>query len=131
MNYYEQVAKMLGLELGEKFKLRNDEANYCDDTFYFSEEGLKELDAIYNCNGILDEILRGKPEIVKLPWKPKHGETYWYYSEAFKHACSSEWRDSLCDLLYWKSGNFFKTKKEANEKGYAFWEELKKEYEEE
>lgn len=43
MSYYEQVANMLGLELGEKFKLRNDESNYCDDTFYFQKMGLKTL----------------------------------------------------------------------------------------
>lgn len=130
MNYYEQVAKMLGLELDEKFKLRNDEANYCDDTFYFSKYGLKELDAIYNCNGILDEILSGKAEIVKLPWKPKQGEKYWWYSLAWKQAIETKWVSSYSDLLEWKIGNYFRTEEEANAKGKALVEQIKNEYEE-
>lgn len=130
MNYYKQIAEMLGLELGEKFKLRIDEATYCDDTFYFSEYGLKDVDSIYNCNELLDEILRGKPEIVKLPWKPKKDEQYWYYSIAWESALDIEFNSSIGDLLNWKVGNCFKTKEEALVKGKEIMEQIKKEYEE-
>lgn len=134
MNYYKKIAEMLGVELGEEFNLKDNKTKNIVIPRYkiTQEEGL-----VYSVNRnefersvSLMSIINGSYSIVKLPWKPKKGEVYWYYSEAFQHACSSEWRDSLCDLLYWKSGNFFKTKKEANEKGYAFWKELKKEYEE-
>lgn len=135
MNYYKKIAEMLGVELGEEFSLKNNKTNELNGSRYkiTQEEGL-----IYSIGGerwnrssSLLVIFSGAYSIVKLPWKPKKGEAYWYYSEAFQHAFSSEWIGSLCDLLYWKSGNFFKTKKEANEKGYVFWKELEKEYEKE
>ena len=135
MNYYKKIAEMLGVGLEEEFKLKPSCLEKPWNSLYrFSTDGLENKysdGAWVKCEkGAIDQILIGQTEVIKIPWKPRNGEQYWYYSEAFKHACSSEWRGSLCDLLYWKSGNFFKTKKEANEKGYAFWEELKKEYEE-
>lgn len=130
MNYYKKIAEMLGVELEEEFKVSDMKIF----TFKFTEnDGLMFK---YGTNEdympsslILTKLLRGDYSVVKLPWKPKKGEVYWYYSEAFQHAFASEWIGSLCDLLYWKSGNLFKTKKEANEKGYVFWKELEKEYE--
>lgn len=133
MNYYKQIAEMLGVELGEEFSIKNIQTEDINRARYkiTKEEGL-----MYSVNGnefnrsvSLMSIINGSFSVVKLPWKPKKGEAYWYYSEAFQHAFASEWIGSLCDLLYWKSGNFFKTKEEANEKGYVFWKELEKEYE--
>ena len=132
MNYYKKIAEMLGVELEEEFKVSDMKIF----TFKFTEDD--GLMFKYGTNEdympsalILTKLLRGDCSVVKLPWKPKKGEAYWYYSEAFHHAYSSEWTGSPCDLLYWKSGNFFKTKEEANEKGYVFWKELEKEYEKE
>lgn len=130
MNYYENVAKLLGVELGEKFKLRNDASNYCDDTFYFSEYGLKDIDVLYSCNELLNEILTGKAEIVKLPWKPKFGEQYWNYSARTNQACCSMFEEFVEDYAIWKSGNCFRTEEEAKTKGKEIMEKLVKEYEE-
>lgn len=133
MNYYKKIAEMLGVELGEEFSLKDNKTKNIFIPRYkiTQEEGLmysvnrNEFDRSVS----LMSIINGSFSVVKLPWKPKKGEVYWYYSEAFQHAFASEWIGSLCDLLYWKSGNFFKTKKEANEKGYVLWKELEKEYE--
>ena len=133
MNCYKKIAEMLGVELGEEFRLKENKTKNIVRPRYkiTQEEGLmysvnrNEFDRSVS----LMSIINGSYSFVKLPWKPKKGEAYWYYSEVFHHAFSSEWIGSLCDLLYWKSGNFFKTKKEANEKGYVFWKELEKEYE--
>lgn len=133
MNYYKEIAEMLGVELGEEFNLKENKTKNIVRPRYkiTQEEGL-----MYSVNRnefarslFLLSIINGSYSVVKLPWKPKKGEVYWYYSEAFQHAFASEWIGSLCDLLYWKSGNFFKTKKEANEKGYVLWKELDNEYE--
>lgn len=136
MNYYKQIAEMLGVELEEEFKLKPSCLEKPWNSLYrFSTDGLEnkysDLSWVKCEKGAIDNILIGQTEVIKIPWKPKKGEVYWYYSEPFQHAYSSEWIGSLCDLLYWKSGNFFKTKKEANEKGYVFWKELEKEYEKE
>lgn len=130
MSYYEQVANMLGLELGEKFKITNDEFDYHGDTFYFSEDGCKDLGSVCNCNGILLSILSGNSKIVKLPWKPKYKELYWFY-EMTSYSCEQKaWLESSFDLAIWKVGNCFRTKKEAEAKGKEIIEQLQKEYEE-
>lgn len=137
MSYYKQFAEMLGLELDEEFSLatpNGEKANL--NTYKIIEDGIYYQSATHDAwwaasDEILGFLLMGEFKAVPKPWKPKKGDIYWYYSEPFQHAFSSEWIGSLCDLLYWKSGNFFKTKKEANEKGYVFWKELEKEYEKE
>ena len=130
MSYYEQVANMLGLELGEKFKITNDEFDYHGDTFYFSEDGCKDLGSVCNCNGILLSILSGNSKIVKLPWKPKKDERYWWYSYVGEAPCSTKWKGSYSDLFDWKVGNCFRTKKEAEAKGKEIMEQIMKEYKE-
>lgn len=130
MSYYEQVANMLGLELGEKFKITNDEFDYHGDTFYFSEDGCKDLGSVCNCNGILLSILSGNSKIVKLPWKPKKGEQYWYCSIiAQPVVVATIWGGFSNDLCKWKCGNCFKTKKEAEIKGKQIMEQIIKEFE--
>lgn len=135
MTYYKQFAEMLGLELEQEFSLIKSDGEKVDDDLYkITEDGIfyqKEKNGFWlsEPSSTLSCLLKGSYKAVPKPWKPKKGEAYWFYSETLQHVFSSEWTGSLCDLLYWKSGNFFKTKKEANEKGYVFWKELEKEYE--
>ena len=73
MNYMKDVAKLLGVEIGEKFKLRNQRINKTFDSVIYklTQEGLIEYplnvtEERYVCN-TLQEILYGKFEIVKFP----------------------------------------------------------------
>lgn len=75
-------------------------------------------------------IFSGAYSIVKLPWKPKKGEVYWYYSEAWKQGISTKWKSEVQDLFFWKVGNCFRTKEEADAKGKEIIEALQKEFEE-
>lgn len=68
-NYMQDVARMLGVELEEEFKLNNGETKY-----KFTENGLYFLapDGWWQwSNVMLPRILRGNVKIVKLPWQPK------------------------------------------------------------
>ena len=64
--------------------------------------------------------------------KNKKGETYWYYPNPiyFGVINSYVWNDDLTDLLFWKVGNCFKTREEAETKGKEIMEQIQKEYEE-
>ena len=82
-NLMPEIARMLGVELGEEFKIEGDK-DFEQKTFYFTARGLKakldkhpekELPAM----AALDSLLFGDTEIVKLPWKPKKGETYYTF----------------------------------------------------
>ena len=80
-NLIPEIAKMLGVELGEEFKVKGDD----EQTYRFDADGLK---VIYSClrkkrgafaNAMLGSLLAGEEEIVKIPWKPKKGDVYFTF----------------------------------------------------
>ena len=78
-NLIPQIAQMLGVEIGEDFKIKG----YTEQTYRFDDDGLK---VIYSylmkktfANVMLGSLLAGKAEIVKLPWKPKKGDAYYTF----------------------------------------------------
>lgn len=135
MNYYKQFAEMLGMELEEEFKLKPSCLEKPWNCLYrFSTDGLEnkysDLSWVKCEKGAIDNILIGQTEVIKIPWKPKNDETYWWYSEAWKHGISTKWKSEIQDLFFWKVGNCFRTKEEAKTKGKEIMEKLVKEYEE-
>lgn len=134
MNYYKKIAEMLGVELGEEFSIKNIQTEDINRARYkiTQEEGI-----MYSIDRekwvrsvVLMSIINGSYSVVKLPWKPKEGELYWYYSKTLNQAISRNWDAENYALCLWKFGNCFKTEKEANEKGKEIMEQIKKEYEE-
>lgn len=135
MNYYKQIAEMLGVKLEEEFKLKPSCLEKPWNSLYrFSTDGLENKysdGAWVKCEkGAIDQILIGQTEVIKIPWKPKFGEQYSYYSVSLNRATTRKWCNGNYDLLLWKFGNCFKTEKEANEKGKEVMEPIHKEYEE-
>lgn len=133
MNYYKQITEMLGVELGEEFSLKeNKTKNIIRPRYKITQEGL--MCSIggeeWNRSSSLLAIFSGVYSIVKLPWKPKKGEKYWYFSGMFDRGTKCTWVNSTTDLMLWKVGNCFKTKEEAGVKGGEIIEALLKEYEE-
>lgn len=136
MNYWKQFAEMLGLELGEEFSLTDNDGNEIDGhVCKFTENGFLyksqiSKDWYHQPSNILERILYGTYKAVPKPWKPTCGESYWYYSEAFKKAISVKWEDGFNDFIFWKVGNCFRTKEAATVKGKEIMEAIQKEYEE-
>ena len=80
-NLIPEIAKMLGVEVGEEFKVKGDD----ELTYIFTDDGLKvtfaggiEI-AQTSINSDFVTLVMGKDEIVKLPWKPKKGEDYYTF----------------------------------------------------
>lgn len=76
------ITKMLGVEIGEKFKVKGDD----ELTYRFDSDGLKlthdsgiELAKI-SANVAFVDLVNGKDEIIKLPWKPKKGTEVYTFS---------------------------------------------------
>lgn len=133
MNYYKQIAEMLGLELGQEFRIIGSHEKTIDDAlFEITEDGL--FSKANNLSGkvtlMLDLLLSGKYKAVPKPWKLEVGKQYFYYSVSLNRATTRKWCNGNYDLLLWKFGNCFKTEKEANEKGKEIMEQIKEEYEE-
>lgn len=83
-NLIPQIAEMLGVELGEEFKIKGSPDWVL---FHFEECGLKarstngKVDLSGGVDGTLFErLLGGYLEIVKLPWKPKFGDAYYTFT---------------------------------------------------
>ena len=69
MNYMEQVAELLGVELGEKFKI-NFHGGISSDEYYIDENSIHEVcDGKVNdyCYPLLIALLNGSDTVVKLP----------------------------------------------------------------
>ena len=134
MNYYKRIAEMLGVELEEEFSVKNYKTNELNRPRYkiTQEEGIMySIDREKWVRSVLlMSIINGSYSVVKLPWKPKKGEEYWHYSEAWDEGIPCKLEGGWFDLLLWKEGCCFKTKKEADTKGKAIVEQIKKEYEE-
>lgn len=121
-NYMADVARILGVELGEEFKINGRETKY-----KITENGLYfyEPDGWWQCsNVLLPRILRGNVEIVKLPWQPKTNEAYYRPSRKFFGVTSEVWTDNPCDYAFKEAGMIFKTKEECE----AALPELRKKY---
>lgn len=67
MNYMEQVAQMLGVELGEEFRIRKGNNSIKKDTFYLTKGGMYKNGSEFPVGSLWDGILAGYCEIVKIP----------------------------------------------------------------
>ena len=116
-NYMAEVAKMLGVELGEEFEVDLG-SNILTMTATLTDKGLKvnKTNMIaptqYSSSCILEWLLCGLATIKHRPWKPKCGEDYYCigeYGQVIKNRCENCWMD----IMYYKVGNCYRTKELA------------------
>lgn len=133
-NLIPEIAKMLGVEIGEEFKIKG----YDGLTYKLTDNGL-ELTTVdgqktkWFDHGALNSLLKGKMEIVKLPWKPKEEEHYYTFTSTYKY---TKWKIGLnCwhtepqNLAFLKAGWVFRTRQEAEAALPAVAAEMGVEYE--
>lgn len=116
-NLIPEIAKMLGVELGEKFKIKGENELM---TYSFNSDGLQvtygdgiEIPYI-STNSALVALLNGKDEIVKLQWRPKEGEDYYSFG-CYHRWCiwQQQWSNHPFDLALLEKGWIYRTRKEA------------------
>lgn len=111
---------MLGVELGEEFKIKG----YGEVTFMITDDkGLMATDdnpktGWSSANALFVVLLNGIDEIVKLPWKPKVGEEYYTFiaksaDNPCLHVCCEKWNERLDDWALFKAGWIYRTKEEV------------------
>lgn len=132
-NLIPEIAKMLGVEIGEEFKVKGDD----ETTYIFTDDGLK---LTYDGGiGIVEissdvafaDLVNGKDEIVKLPWKPKECEDYYTFGKSFGKwsVLKSHWSNHPFDLALLDKGWIFRTYDEAETALPAVAKEMGVEYE--
>lgn len=120
-NRMAEVAKLLGVELMETFKIADDIFGEHPKYYRFAENVCLEAsndggkwetaDA-----GVLEDILMGDVRIVKLPWKPQEGEKYYVPRIAIRpydRHYYYYWDNSGVDIKRYDMGLVCKTSEEA------------------
>lgn len=132
MNYYKQVAEMLGVELDEVFSLKSEDGKLLSKKYRISPDAglLLKYGDEWHQSSYIGEIISGNLTIVKLPWKPKADEFYYYYSPNAGITYQHVWINTSSDYCMWKLGNCFRTRAEAETKGKEIMETIEKEYRE-
>ena len=81
-NLIPEIAKLLGVEVGEEFKVKDEDGL----TYRFTDDGLKitynggvEISNI-STNSAFVALVEGEDEVVKLSWKPKKGDVYFTFT---------------------------------------------------
>ena len=121
MNNMEKVAEMLGVKLGERFKVGGGE-------YYIDKDGMRN-DKGGRYAGILNSLLTGEYTIEKLPWKPKNGDDYFVGTMGCSASINS-WRGDYFDYALYYTGNCFRTREEALTHAPEITEKLRKKYKE-
>ena len=127
-NLMPEVAKLLGVEIGEKFKIQALGSKEDDNSTilaWLTEQGLC-VENNYVCNDgenkYLVKALTGELKIFKLPWEPKEGEKVW----SFRCAGHPVW-SGIAWMYWWGApwqlalkalGMIYRTREEA-EANYA------------
>ncbi len=115
-NLIPEIAQMLGVEIGEEFEIKGREY-----IFHFVDNGLvayrtdgSELPH-ENCLTHFLWLINGEEEIVKLPWKPTEGESFYTFTAAYGEWSVSldVWAEEPCNYALLDKGWIYRTEKEA------------------
>lgn len=113
VNHMEEVAKMLGVEFGEKFKIVFADGNTGIYDYYLNEKGIcvvgfgqsDRLDLLYN-------LILGTASIKRIHWKPNDQDVCWSVLPD-NNITGWPWNGGTDDMNYYKLGNCYRTKAEA------------------
>lgn len=121
-NLIPKIAQMLGVAIGEEFKIKG-----FDGLIYKLTDAGLELTTVDDQKtkwfdpGALNSLLKGKMEIVKLPWKPTLNKGYWTFTvrdflESSPRTWTIRpgiWENHPIDIALLNKGWVYRTKEEA------------------
>lgn len=126
------IARMLGVELGEEFKVKGYKLTYMitDDKGLMATDDSPET-GWTPANTLFAALLNGDAEIVKIPWKPKMYEEYWTFGKLGKQwtVGTLSWKELPYEILLFDKGWVYRTKEEAKAALPAVAKEMGVEYE--
>lgn len=138
MNLIPKICELLGVEIGEEFNAKHanigkilTNSNEEPAIFKFGNDGLYAKCSDGSGEFFLigmGNFLKGDYEIVKLPFEPKDGESYFYVGWFIggEEVCVFETKFYDCDTCYQHKycGNCFRTIAEAEKHKYEIYEKL-------
>ena len=129
-NYMPEVARMLGVEIGEEFDILDSEGCVKGiGPYMFTNEDIINGDGGRAHDWLLLYLLYGKNTIQKRPWRPKDDDEYWFVELDGDVQYSYFYKDNESDLASLNMGNCFPTEEAAEAavpEMLAKFEEIKK-----
>ena len=114
-NLIPEIAKLLGVEIGEKFIIENAEHNL---QVVLVADGLHVTkdDFLGSSNSkLLQNVLCGLIEVKKLQWEPVKGDKYFFPSLPKNCVVKLIWTDNTYDYALKALGMVYRTREEAQE----------------
>ena len=113
-NLIPEIAKMLGVEVGEEFTIENADRK---ETVVLAMDGLHVIQP-NNVLGpdhgkLLSNVLQGFYEVKKKPWVPKKDERYYIPSVSSQCVQKYFWHEYTLDFAMKALGMIYRTKEEA------------------
>ena len=116
-NLIPEIAQMLGVELGEEFKIDK----YDGLIFKFVDNKLMTTRPDYKGAtwvtpyATFNELVGGEVGVIKLPWKPTMYEEYWTFGKLGKKLIvgTLSWRELPYEILLFDKGWVYRTRAEA------------------
>lgn len=113
-NLMPEIAKLLGVELGEKFIIQNADRK---ETVVLAMDGFHVIqpnDVLGPDHGkLLSKVLQGLYEVKKIPWEPKYKEEYFHPHISRKEVSIEQWTDETFDYAMKALGMIYRTREEA------------------
>lgn len=116
-NLIPEIAKMLGVELGEEFKIKGEDELM---TYRFSSDELQVtygdgIEIPISTNLAFVALVKGEEEIIKLSWKPTMYEEYWTFGKLGKKwiVVTRSWKELPYEILLLGKGWVYRTRAEA------------------
>ena len=126
MNLIPKIAEMLGVEIGEEFRIK-DESGIDEDFHRFTDCGLVYYDQAmceWQESARIIDLIDGRAEVVKKPFEPKKGEKYFVVSVVDKTVWPYTWEETTTDYCFKACGNCFRTEAEAKKHKIEIYEKL-------
>lgn len=113
-NLIPEIARMLGVEIGEEFIIENADRKK---TVVLAADGFHVIKPNYilgpDHGKLLSKVLQGLYEVKKKPWEPKYKETYYRPNIIYKRVSDVLWRGSALDYALKELNMIYRTREEA------------------
>lgn len=129
-NYMPEVARMLGVEIGEEFEILLETGSALDvGPYKFTSKTILDRDGEEIDGFLVIDLLNGIGTIQKSPWRPTEGEPYWIVLPDGSVCSNYFYKDDANYLALLNIGNCFPSEeaaKTAVPEMLAKFEEIKK-----
>ena len=113
-NYMSEIAKMLGVNIGEEFIIQNADRK---ENVILAMDGLHVIHPHHvvgpDHGKLLSKVLQGLYEVKKKPREPKKGDWYFFPSILYGKVTCGFWDDKTMDYTLKALGMIYRTREEA------------------